>query len=116
MQKYSPVSLHNLIVKLAELGLDAKNCSIGLIDSFVSSNVLNDCAGSKLWRCSDPLKKEVETLIFQSGVEAAVLISENKKQSCRFVYLRKNKCFELSSLSSFEQNYREKIEDICQDS
>ena len=109
-------SLHVLKTKLKEIGVKADKGVIGLVDNFVKMNVLADITESRMWLCPEQLQPQLQDLLQQQGVESHVIISEVGRRSTRFVYLRKNKIFEISSLSSFEKNYQERLQELCQDS
>lgn len=108
---------NNLLVlkqKLKDIGVRADKGTIGLIDNFVQNNVLCNINDANVWLSQDQLQPQLQLLLQQAGVESAIIMAQHNKKSCHFVYLRKNKIFEISSFTNFEENYKEKIKDLCQ--
>lgn len=98
--------------------LNIKNLpsEIGLIDNSVKKNVLDNISVLKLSVEEGYLDGNIRYELNRNKVECHVVKAENDIRTIRFVYLKSKNMFEMVSLESFQENYKKKIYELCQDS
>lgn len=98
--------------------LNIKNMpsGIGLVDNIVKRNVLDKISVLKLSVEEGFLDGNIRYELNRNKVECHVVRAENDIRTIRFVYLKSKNMFEMVSLESFQENYKEKIIQLCQDS
>jgi aspartokinase-like uncharacterized kinase len=98
--------------------LNIKNLSseIGLIDKSVKKNVLDNISVLKLSVEEGYLDGTIRYELNRNKVECYVVKAESDLRTIRFVYLKSKNMFEMVSLESFQENYKNKIDELCRDS
>ena len=82
----------------------------------VKKNVLDNISVLKLSVEEGYLDGTIRYELNRNKVECYVVKAESDLRTIRFVYLKSKNMFEMVSLESFQENYKNKIDELCWDS